>query len=264
MPTDVHVHGSSGPLVFLLPGGAETTEGFFPGLVEGLIESPGCRVIVYDRPGTGESEMSGSLATSAADIHRVITELGGEPVVAVGQSLGGAVALLLAVEYPESVSGLVLLDPTPINDPHGCGQLEQVLGIVKRLNSVPGVRGAMQAMLFRGMRRSMRHAELRPDCAVALDKIGSLDLARLADSVKGIGQISADFREDAIPQVPAVLVSADRKPDHYIRRSHAKLAAALGVELVTWPGAAHNVQLDHPDETLAVVRELVTRASQTA
>lgn len=264
MLTDAHIHGQSGPLVLLLPGGAETSDGFFPGLVEGLVESPGCRVVVHDRPGTGASAEEGPLAGAADHLSRLITDLGSGPAVVVGQSLGGAVALLLAIEHPESVAGLVLLDPTPINDPRGCAQLEQVMRVVKRANGVPGVRGSMRAMLLRGMRRSMRRADLRPDCREALDKIGNLDLGRLADSVRGITQLSADFREDSIPRLPAVIVSADRKPDHYIRRSHARLADALGVPLVIWPGAAHNMQLDHPDETLATVRELVARTSLAA
>ena len=38
------------------------------------------------------------------------SELGGEPVVVVGASLGGAVALDFAASHPEAVAGLVLLD----------------------------------------------------------------------------------------------------------------------------------------------------------
>jgi pimeloyl-ACP methyl ester carboxylesterase len=82
--------------------------------------------------------------------------------------------------------------------------------------------------------------------------------------VQGITTIAAAFREDAIPRVPAVVVTADRKPGHSVTNHHARIADALGVQLVSWPGATHNVQLSHPDETLAIVRELVARTSLTS
>ncbi|WUL55635.1 hypothetical protein OHS58_19885 [Amycolatopsis sp. NBC_00348] len=48
-------------------------------------------------------------------------------------------------------------------------------------------------------------------------------------------------------------------PDHAVRRAHDRLATALGADVVSWPGATHSVHLDHPDEVLATVRDLVTR-----
>jgi pimeloyl-ACP methyl ester carboxylesterase len=261
MRTNVTIHGQAGPPVLLLPGGAEPTEDFFPGLVEGLLSDPGCRVILYDRPGTGTSEESGLLADAATDLNELIRELDLGPVIVVSQSLGGAVALLLAVQYPQAVAGLVLLEPTPINDAKGCKQLEQVMGITKLLYGVPGLHGLIQSQLLLGMRRSMKGKDLRPECSVALDRIGNTDAAKLADAVRGITQLSADFRLNAIPKIPTALVTADRKPDNYIRRSHVELAEAMGVPLVCWPNSAHNVQLDHPDETLEIVRSVIAQTS---
>jgi pimeloyl-ACP methyl ester carboxylesterase len=262
MPTeDVAIHGQSGPPVLLLPGGAESCDGFFPGLVEGLVEDPGCRVIVHDRPGTGTSSRPGTLAGASSDLNSLIEGLGFGPVIVVGQSLGGAVALLLAIDHPESVAGLVLLDPTPINDARGCARLEKVMKTVGRLAPVPVVGGALRAVLVGGTRRSMRRTTLRPDCQEALDKIGHLDLAKLAAAVDGITQLSADLRLDSLPALPASIVTADRKPTSPIAQAHARLALALGAQLRSLPRAAHNLQLDHPDETLAAVRDLIARTS---
>ncbi|HEY1088011.1 MAG TPA: alpha/beta hydrolase, partial [Archangium sp.] len=66
---------------------------------------------------------------------------------------------------------------------------------------------------------------------------------------------------ESVPRVPTVFVTADRKPNDSIRKSHEALAEGLGVPLVSWPNAAHNLQLDHPDETLEVVRSLVARVT---
>lgn len=47
----------------------------------------------------------------AADLARLLTELGTGPVVAVGHSMGGQIVTALAVEHPDLVSALVVLDP---------------------------------------------------------------------------------------------------------------------------------------------------------
>src|ERR687898_2508553 len=88
------------------------------------------RVCAYDRPGTilatgeGAEDFKPSrsdpvpqpttLQDHAADLHALLKASGERgPYVVVGHSMGGAVSRLYASEYPEDVSGLVLVDPTP-------------------------------------------------------------------------------------------------------------------------------------------------------
>jgi pimeloyl-ACP methyl ester carboxylesterase len=74
------------------------------------------RLLAYDRPGMGRSSRrppdAANLAVqadTAADVIRAEHPDG--PVVVMGHSYGGAVALRLALDHPELVSGLVLLAP---------------------------------------------------------------------------------------------------------------------------------------------------------
>ena len=74
------------------------------------------RLLAYDRPGMGRStKRPGDAAKldvqaeTAADVIRAEHPDG--PVVVIGHSYGGAVALRLALDHPELVSGLVLLAP---------------------------------------------------------------------------------------------------------------------------------------------------------
>ena len=78
----IGILGENGPVVVLLPGGAEPVDGFFPGLVEGLRTDPGCRVVLYDRPGTGAAAGIGRIASIAAPlIVPPLVAFGGTPLL---------------------------------------------------------------------------------------------------------------------------------------------------------------------------------------
>ncbi|MBA1144613.1 alpha/beta fold hydrolase [Mesorhizobium neociceri] len=76
---------------------------------------PGYRLIALDRPGSGYSVRAkgttGRLPEQAEIIRRFIETLGLERPLVVGHSLGGAVALTLAMEHPDAISGIALLAP---------------------------------------------------------------------------------------------------------------------------------------------------------
>lgn len=101
------------PAVLLVHGLGGQMSHFDYGLAERLATS--FRVVVVDRPGSGHSlrdELtSADVSTQAQALAVVIDTLGlGRPTV-VGHSLGGAIALALAVEHPASVGALALVAP---------------------------------------------------------------------------------------------------------------------------------------------------------
>ncbi|WP_433050436.1 alpha/beta fold hydrolase [Dactylosporangium sp. CS-033363] len=246
----VDVRGDAGPAVLLLPGGAEAVDGFFPGLVEGLTADPGVRVILYDRP-------EAPLAGAAADLHAMLGEAGLGPVVVIGQSLGGAVALLLARDHPEDVAGLVLLDPSPVNDAPAAAQVERTMRVVLALSRVPLAGRAIPALMRRAIERSIRKRDEPPAIRAARERMLDVDLEKLGRAAKGLGALAQGFREDELPKRPAAVVTADRKPAARMRRAHQRLAEALGAPLLSWPGAQHEVHLSHPGEVLEACRQVV-------
>jgi pimeloyl-ACP methyl ester carboxylesterase len=104
--------GEGRPIVFLHGLGAQLCH--FSGPLFGQF-GPGYRLIALDRPGSGYSRRargaSGSLSEQARVVRRFIEGLGLERPLVVGHSLGGAVALTLAVEHPGAISGIALLSP---------------------------------------------------------------------------------------------------------------------------------------------------------
>lgn len=104
--------GGGRPIVFLHGLGAQLHH--FRQTLFGRFGA-GYRLIALDRPGSGYSVRaggaSGRLPEQAEVVRRFIEQLGLERPLVVGHSLGGAVALALAIEHPTAISGIALLAP---------------------------------------------------------------------------------------------------------------------------------------------------------
>lgn len=73
------------------------------------------RIIAIDRPGSGYSDVTDNerarLPCQARAVHEAWRALGVERPLVVGHSMGGTLALTLALEFPDDVAGLALLAP---------------------------------------------------------------------------------------------------------------------------------------------------------
>ncbi|MBK9926742.1 MAG: alpha/beta hydrolase [Anaerolineales bacterium] len=90
-------------------------------LVPELVKA-GYRVVTMDVRGHGETSTGWddySVVGIGDDILALIRELGGEPAVIVGASVGGGAAIWSAVEAPDLVKGMILVDPFVDGDING-------------------------------------------------------------------------------------------------------------------------------------------------
>jgi pimeloyl-ACP methyl ester carboxylesterase len=103
--------GQGRPVVFLHGNGMMVEDMLISGVLAAAAERS-FRAIAVDRPGFGHSERRrGTAWTAAAQaelLPRVFALLGIERPIVVGHSLGSMVALALALNHPDQVSGLVL------------------------------------------------------------------------------------------------------------------------------------------------------------
>ena len=107
-----YVDRGKGPAVVLLHGNGVTLQDFEVSGVLGLA-SKHHRVIAFDRPGFGYSERARTTiwtpAAQAGLIARALEQIGVERAVVVGHSWGTMVALAMALDHRDTVTGLVLL-----------------------------------------------------------------------------------------------------------------------------------------------------------
>lgn len=116
--TLAYAQAGSGPAVVYIHGALTTLEEGLIGLGDSL--SPDFRITAFDRPGHGQSGRdagTGSAQRQARIIHAACQALELDRPVIVGHSFGGAVALALALDFPEAISGVVLVAPIAFPEP---------------------------------------------------------------------------------------------------------------------------------------------------
>jgi pimeloyl-ACP methyl ester carboxylesterase len=108
-----YVDRGSGPAIVMIHGLGGQLRNFSYGMLAPLAADH--RVILIDRPGSGYSRADDDgepgIGAQAAILGRFIDLLGIERPLVVGHSLGGALALSLAIQRPELVHGLALIAP---------------------------------------------------------------------------------------------------------------------------------------------------------
>ncbi len=106
-----YVEEGEGPPILFIHGLGGTLHHLRHPLFGGKI--PGYRLIALDRPGAGWSTRapgaSARLPEQAALIAKFIDWLGLEKPLVVGHSLGGMIALTVALNHPDKISGIVLI-----------------------------------------------------------------------------------------------------------------------------------------------------------
>ncbi len=93
------------------------------------------RVVSYDQRGYGETSCTPESYSPATDAVAVLDAAGVERAMVVGCSMGGGVAIDLALEYPERVSRLVLIAPSVTGAPWEEEYPGQIGTVVEKLEA---------------------------------------------------------------------------------------------------------------------------------
>lgn len=246
-------HGAGEPIVGVHGGGSSAAM-----WVEAALElAKRGRTILYDRRGSFRSERPEPYATNvheqADDAAALIDALAVAPAIVIGRSYGGAIAVDLALRYPDRVRALVLLE-----------------GDVPSVSETAAREWAELEARLLAECDPRRAAE-----ALTRDVLGDAGWAGVPEEVKEIligngpalvAEIRGGYPDVTVDQLrtiaqPTLFVGAKGSVFDY-RETAEVLAAALPSARIAWVEGGHAIDPAHPvvlafvDEVLALKEEL--------
>ena len=191
------------------------------------------RVTAVDLPGHGRSGPPGrrTIGEYAVDVATYLTKAGSWPAVLVGHSMGGAIALTVALEQPELVSGLVLVST---------GARLRVSPVV-----LEGLVNDSEAAM-----KLINDFAFGPDAGARLREVGESAI-RKAGPETLLGDLRACDAFDAMGRlssvgVPALVICGTEDRLTPIKYAGFLASGIPGARLETVDGAGHMVMLERP------------------
>lgn len=239
-------HSDGSALLFLHPVGLDRR------CVEWL-DLPPVRAVTM--PGHGERERARPGLTLADMADEIVGHSTG-PLDVVGASLGGMVAMHLALEHPDRVRSLVLACTTPRGD-------SAVMNDRADATEDKGSAGMLEDTLTRWFTPAALEADrATPYMAYARERLLAMDPGALADTWRAIGTHDVLERLGEI-RVPATCIAGIRDlstPIDVMRDLAARLPDARLVEM----DAPHMAFLERPREFSAAVLDHLARVGEQA
>ncbi len=266
-PTELHyLDAGQGRPIVLLHGAFGAAQDFAATLQPALALTH--RVLAFDRPGHGWSERVAGVVNTprvqAATLHSALHALGIERPVVLGFSYGGSVALAWAVEFPDDLAALVLINPASHPWPGGpsasysiasipalgplftytlANPIGRLLAPASSLNAFTPLPVADGFDVRSPVRLELTPARFRANCE---------DLRVLADC---LGEQAPHYAQIRVPTL--ILASVE---DHVA--SHAIHARALereipGAKLIPFSPAGHQLPYTHTAEVARDVLEFL-------
>lgn len=216
--------------------------------------APTYRVIAVDLRGHGRSSVPKdgfSPPTFAADLAALIDTLVGGPVAIVGHSLGTVVASTIAVERPELVKGMVLVDPV-YGIPAELVPLMEVT--IRAFELTDPVDVTVGAFSFFYTEQTPPHLPVwhRRRIQGMPPHVVAQTLANIytGPDVWAIGDATAEYLKQRRAPVLALYADEARAA---VERSVLPDDGSSRIEL--WPGAGHFMHQERPDEFNALALE---------
>jgi len=216
---------------------------------------PELRSTLVDLPNHGRSAWTGSVdyvdvADAVATWLRAAYD--GEPVHLVGHSMGGKVAMVLALRHPELIDRLVVVDISPAPS-GGAGEFEHLLtsltgldldGLERRSDADEQLAGAIPDERVRGfLLQNLRREEGRWRWQADLDL-----LLRELPTIAGFPEVDTTFDH------PVLWMGGERSD--YVRPEHEARMRELfpTTYTVTVKGAGHWVHSEQPEAFVSALR----------
>jgi len=206
-----------------------------------------CQVFTLDLRNHGESDHSESMSYQdmADDVFQFISEQDLGDISIVGHSMGGKVAMQMALRHPERIKSLVVIDIAPVQYQHGFDDL------INSLDALPLDRISSRQEADDYLKTSVQPESLRQFLLQNLYKVESgfswrINLKAIQSCIDELMGFPADHREKQYQK--SVLFLKGEKSDYikhlYEREIFSFFPRAL---FITLEGAGHWLHAEDPD-----------------
>lgn len=261
------IEGSGRPVVLLHGAGTSLLDFSMTMLGQAATEF---QVIAFDRPGHGFSgQPDREVATpqvQARLLRGALRELGIATPVLVAHSWGGAVALAYAIDYPDDVSGIVLLGTVAYAE--GYPPAPRIM----RVPAIPVIGGILTSVFLvvvgRAAARSMFEDAFRPNsiAAVAPEFVEASTALSLRPSQFSANATQVRHTRSSLIQmepqygkisVPVAIVTGEADPHAQPQLHSYPLHEAIPhSQLVVLPETGHMIPHTRPDAVIQTVRAI--------
>jgi len=216
------------------------------------------RCIAFDFRGHGESQVTAAgydMDTLTEDAAELIRLLGCAPCHFAGLSMGGFVAMRLAIRHPELIRSLMLLETSAEPEPEENLARYRFLRFIARWLGIGLVAGPVLKILFgEAFLADPARAEARKEyrrCLIANDRIG------IHRAVLGV--ITRHGIDDQLDRIhrPTLILVGDQDVATVpakAERMHARIAGSI---LRVIPGAGHTSTLEEPEAVTRALEEFL-------
>ena len=215
---------------------------------------------VWDAPAHGQSRPFGlkvSMSDMADYFHGIFQAEGIEAPVLVGQSMGGYIAQVYIDRYPDSVSGFVSVDSSPMSRKY---YFRWELTLLKRTKwmymSIPwkpllkwGIAGTSETEYGRTLMKNMWSV------------YGKVEYCELADHGYRITAEAVESKPEYPIRCPVLLLCGEKDAAGFVKRYNREWTKLDGHRLVWLEGAGHNSITDAPEEVNRLIEEFVQSLS---
>jgi 3-oxoadipate enol-lactonase len=255
----VEVTGSGSPVV-LIHSGITDSRSWDPQVAA---FAAGHRVLRYDLRGIGRSDLGHGSYSNVDDLVALLDAIGFDRAALVGVSMGGALALDVALEHPDRVAALVLVGS-------GISGTQWPAAFKARVADI-------DALFERGLIDEAVERELEIWLYGKGRTAADVDPA-IRDAVREMNRSIAErFPADARPQpidppaggrleevaVPTLVIVGDLDVDHVHERAHELANRITGARLAVMHDVAHVPNMERPEEFNRLVLDFLNEYAGT-
>jgi 3-oxoadipate enol-lactonase len=253
-------HGS-GPETIVFAHGLLWSGRMFDHQVDALKNRYRC--ITFDFRGQGQSQVTAAgydMDTLGEDAAALIEALTCAPCHFLGLSMGGFVAMRLAIRRPDLIKSLMLIetsaDPEP---PENIGRY-RLLNFIARWLGLKLVADRVMAIMFgRKFLTDPARAKMRQEWRQRLIANQRIGITR---AVRGV--ITREGIEDRLDKikVPTLIIVGDQDVATVPAKAQRMQARIQGSKLVVIPGAGHTSTVEEPEAVNAALTEFLNRQAK--